>query len=353
LERRHALFLGTLLFFLLFLSVFSFAFSSAVWGEEAMQASTPWSEAEHMSVKFFSIAGGSAYNVITPGGYNGLYRKIAEMPSWYIEIFSPDLLNPERRTIFSYLKLSSTLYISIPNEYIAQGRKEDIYSSLALELKTPLTFSFLGHETPLYFGLDADIFRFSSKADEKIGAEGRFVLEKGSFVSLTGHKERFYIGVNTTATRGDAPISRSRFGIFYTQSVRPRYATLPSDTDYHWVFRESDRYAGIFYKIVKPLFFKGFALGTKLYLGFGFRELLAGYGHSNKDFENSRIYLYTDFEVSATYQYDFSDSFHINIYTDYTFINSTLLQSKSEGAAAYKNDGENRFSAGAGFAFYY
>jgi hypothetical protein len=331
-----------------------FMLPSALFAEENTRVSTLWSEENHIPVKFFSAAAGGGYNSITPGGYKDLYRRTVELPVWYFEVFSPDLLNSERRTVFSSLKISSSLYMSLPDEYIAHGKKDDIYSAFALELKTPSTFSFLGHETPLYFGAELDLFRFSSRADAKIGGEGRFVLEKGEYISLTSRSDRYYIGVNTPAARGDAPISSSRFGVFYSQSVRPRYATFPDDTDHHWIFKESDRYAGIFYRIVKPLAFKGFALGTKLHVGFGFRELIAGSsGRSNKDFENSRLYLYTDLGLLASYQYGFTDNFYMNLYFDYTFLNSTLLQSKSEGAAAYKNDGENRFSVRAAFIFYY
>jgi hypothetical protein len=106
--------------------------------------------------------------------------------------------------------------------------------------------------------------------------------------------------------------------------------------------------------VVKPFFFDGFALGAKLYLGFGFRELLVdASGHDNSDFKNSRIYLYTDLGLTASYQYRFTDNFHIGASIGYTFINSASLQSKSEGTAAYRNDGDNRFDAGMALIFYY
>ncbi|MDR2105613.1 MAG: hypothetical protein LBP51_07665 [Deferribacteraceae bacterium] len=311
-----------------------------------------FSEAEHNSVDYFSVTAGGGYSYTTPGGFADIHRRTVETPFWSIEVFSPDISNSERRTIFSTLKIVSTPYISIPNGSVAYGKKEDISSVAALELKTPFTFSFLGHNTPIYFGAEFNIFRFSSKVNAKIGAKGGFVFEKGDIICLTSYSERFYIGVNTPVVKGDAPISRSRFGVFYAQNTRPRYISFPDDADYHWIFTERDRYAGVFYKIVKPLFFKGFALGTDISLGFGFRELLESHGHSNKDLQNSRIYLYTDFGLSAAYQYNFSESIALNIYIVSNFMNSNLLQSKAEGAA-YKNDGDIRVGAGLNLSIYY
>jgi hypothetical protein len=347
---RIALRKGVLLFFVFI------AFPFATWGEvEIKQSQTPlWGEESHIPVKYFSFTGGGEYNFIIPGGYTDIYRQNVEIPVWYIEVFTPDILNSERRTIFSYLKLSSSLYTALPEEQMARGEKNDMFSSLAVELRTPFAVRFLGHDTPLYFGTEMDIFRFSTKVEARLAAAGNFMLEDGDFVSLASHKERYYIAINTPVTNGDSPISTSRFGLFYAQSVRPRYATFPEDAGNHWLLRERDRYAGFFYKVVKPFFFDGFALGAKMYLGFGFRELLAdASGHDNADFEKSRIYLYTDLGLTASYQYSFTDNFHIGVTMGYTFINSTLLQSKSEGAAAYRNDGESRFNAGAALIFYY
>lgn len=304
-----------------------------------------WPDRPHNPAGYITIEAGGGYQHYIPGGYTGL-RNIKQN----ISVLHFELAASKNLPVFSKLSWTGSPNTSFNDRRFARGDSDLMLYSMLGELKTPFDINFLSHSTPIYLQYSRSQYHTSAKASGDINYKGSYIVSKDDYLNIGEINNYYAVAVNTPVTNEDALYSYSRFGVYYSNILRPRSAYIPGNSD-RWIFDVAEWSSGIFYDIYKPAFTKGLVLGMYMGVGIGMRELKANNaGYTSSDFNAARVMMFFKASPRIAYIVDITKHINLRFNADYIYRSLTSLQRSNPSSGVFNNNGSSQFTLGASLA---